>query len=79
MPTTTTIQARRRSAGGCTARGLFASCAIAVMWMLAAGRAEALDIYGVLPTSIGLPEANVVLRPIAGAAPYSGLDSFGDP
>ena len=46
------------------------------MWMLAAGRAQALDIDGVLPTSIGLPEANVVLRPIAGAGPYSGLDYF---
>jgi hypothetical protein len=78
MPTTT-IQVRRRSAGGCNARGLFASCAIAVMWMLVAGRAQALDIDGVLPTSIGLPEVNVVLRPITGAEPYSGLDSFGFP
>ncbi len=79
MPTTTMIPARRRSARGCTARGLFTSCAIAVIWMLAAGRAQALNVDGVLPTSIGLPEANVVLRPIAGAGPYSGLDSFGDP
>ena len=79
MPTTTTILARRRGAGGCTARGLFAVCAIAVMWLLVAGRAPALDIDGVLPTSIGLPEANVVLRPIAAAGPYSGLDSFGFP
>jgi hypothetical protein len=49
------------------------------MWLLAAGRVQALDIDGVLPTSIGLPEANVVLRPVAGAGPYSGLDSFGFP
>jgi len=79
MPDTTTIQARRRSAGGRTARSLFASGAIAVLCTLAAGRGEAWDIDGVLPTSIGLPEANVVLRPSAGAGPYSGLDSFGSP
>ena len=79
MPTKTTIQARRRGTGGCTARGIFTSCAIAVMWMLAAGRAQALDIDGVLPASIGLPEVNVVLRPIAAAGPYSGLGSFGFP
>jgi hypothetical protein len=47
--------------------------------MLAAGRAPALEIAGVLPNSIGLPEVNVVLRSTAGAAPYSGLDSFGFP
>jgi len=47
--------------------------------MLAAGRAQALDIAGVLPNSIGLPEVNIVLRSTAGAAPYSGLDSFGYP
>ncbi len=49
------------------------------MWMLAASRAQALDIAGVLPTSIGLPEANVVLRPSAGAPPYSGVDSVSFP
>jgi hypothetical protein len=73
------IPARRRSAVGCTARALFTSCAIALIWMLAADRAQALDVDGVLPTSIGLPEANVVLRPSAVAGPYSGLDSFGFP
>jgi len=44
---------------------------------LQVGAAQALDIPGVLPTSIGLPEVNVVPRPSAGAAPYSGVDSFG--
>jgi hypothetical protein len=73
------IPARRRSAVGCTARALFTSCAIALIWMLASDRAQALDVDGVLPTSIGLPEANVVLRPSAVAVPYSGLDSFGFP
>jgi len=47
--------------------------------MLAAGRVQAVEIAGVLPNSIGLPEVNIVLRPTAGAAPYSGLDSFGFP
>lgn len=42
-------------------------------------RTHALDIAGVLPTSIGLPEVNVVFRPLAGAGPYSGMDSFGFP
>jgi hypothetical protein len=46
------------------------------MWILAASPAPAHDIPGVLPTSIGLPEVNVVLRPTAGAAAYSGRDSF---
>jgi hypothetical protein len=73
------IRARPSSAGGRNVRALFASCATAVMWMIAAERAQALDIDGVLPTSIGLPEANVVLRPVAAAGPYSGLDSFGFP
>jgi hypothetical protein len=45
--------------------------------VLGVGRAQALDISGVLPTSIGLPEVNAVLRPIAGGGPYSGVDSFG--
>jgi hypothetical protein len=44
-----------------------------------AGRAQALDIPGVLPNSIGLPEVNVVLRPTAGLAPLSGVDSFAFP
>lgn len=47
--------------------------------LLLAGPAAALDLPGVLPNSIGLPEVNAVLRPTAGAAPYAGLDSFGDP
>ena len=80
---TTTIQTQRRSAalslGRRVVRHRLASCAIAVVGMLAAGRAQALDIAGVLPNSIGLPEVNVVLRSTAGAAPYSGLDSFGFP
>ena len=79
----TTIHARRASAGvralQRTRSALLASCVIAVLGVLVADRAEALDIAGVLPTSIGLPEVNVVLRPSAGAAPYAGVDSFGDP
>lgn len=59
--------------------GRFASCAIAALWVLAAGRAQALDIDGVLPTSIGLPEVNVVVRPTAGAGPFTDFDSFGFP
>ncbi len=53
--------------------------AIAALGLLASPRAEARDIAGVLPNSIGLPEANAVLRPTAGAAPYTGLDLLGDP
>ena len=48
-------------------------------WLLWAPAVTAVDIPGVLPNSIGLPEVNVVLRPTAGAAPYAGVDSFGDP
>ena len=51
----------------------------AAITALAAGAAAAHQIGGVLPTSIGLPEVNVVLRPAAGAPPYSGSDSFGSP
>ena len=80
---TTTLQTRRRSAGGGTGRRAvrhrFAWRAIAVVGMLASGRAQALDIAGVLPNSVGLPEVNVVLRSTAGAKPYSGLDSFDFP
>ncbi len=57
--------------------GSYAWCVIPLIWLLATGGAHALDIDGVLPTSIGLPEANVVLRPTAGAGPHTGLDSFG--
>lgn len=53
--------------------------AIAALGTLVPVRGAALDIPGVLPNSIGLPEVNVVLRPTAGAAPYSGLDFLGDP
>lgn len=53
--------------------------AIAALCTLVAGRGAALDVPGVLPNSIGLPEVNVVLRPTAGAAPYSGVDFLGDP
>jgi hypothetical protein len=60
-------------------RGLRVAGTIAAICTLAAGRAAAHDIAGVLPTSIGLPEANVVLRPTAGAPPYSGVDFLGDP
>ncbi len=58
--------------------GLVALGGVAIA-LLAASPSLALDVEGVLPTSIGLPEANVVVRPVAGAAPYAGLDSFGDP
>jgi hypothetical protein len=80
---TTTIQTRRRSAGGGigqrAARHRFALCTLAVIGLFAAGRAQGLEIAGVLPNSIGLPEVNIVLRSTAGEAPYSGLDSFAFP
>jgi hypothetical protein len=59
--------------------GLQVLGAIAAICTLAAGRTAAHDIPGVLPTSIGLPEVNVVLRPTAGAPPYSGVDPFAFP
>lgn len=68
MPVQATVQTR-----SCA---LAALGAIGAIWILAASPARAHDIPGVLPTSIGLPEVNVVLRPTVGAAPYSGLDSF---
>jgi hypothetical protein len=71
MPIQATVPPRCRSLG--------ALAAVGAVWILAAGPARAHDIQGVLPTSIGLPEVNVVLRPTAGAAAYSGLDSFGFP
>ena len=55
------------------------SIALGLVGTLTAGRALATDISGILPTSIGLPEVNIVLRPTAGAAAYSGVDSFGFP
>ena len=61
----------------CAFRGLRLAASSIVL--LVAVRGMALDIPGVLPNSIGLPEVNVVLRPTAGSAPYSGVDSFGDP
>jgi hypothetical protein len=79
MEPTTTIRLRCRCACARSARGVLVYCTLAMLWVLAAGHAQALDIDGVLPNSIGLPEANVVLRPTAGAAPYSGLDSFAFP
>ncbi len=69
MPAPATIQRRSLPVLG----------AIAAICTLMVGRGAAHDIPGVLPNSIGLPEVNVVLRPTAGAAPYSGVDSFGDP
>ena len=60
-------------------RARLAALVLAVVVSGAGGSARALDINGVLPTSIGLPEVNVVLRPSAGAAPYSGVDSFSFP
>jgi hypothetical protein len=68
MPAPATIQRR----------GLLVVATIAAICTLAAGRTAAHDISGVLPNSIGLPEVNVVLRPTAGAPPYSGLDFLGD-
>ncbi len=61
------------------ARALVVLGAIAAICTLTTGPAVAHDIPGVLPNSIGLPEVNVVLRPTADAAPYSGVDSFDDP
>lgn len=58
-------------------RGLLVLVAIAVIAALAPRQTAAYDIPGVLPTSIGLPEVNVVLRPTAGTPPYAGVDSFG--
>jgi hypothetical protein len=69
MPAPATIQRRALPVLG----------AIAAICTLMVGRGAAHDIAGVLPNSIGLPEVNVVLRPTAGAPPYSGVDSFGDP
>jgi hypothetical protein len=57
----------------------FTTLLLSLLAILVGGPTHALDIDGVLPNSIGLPEANVVLRPSAGAAPYSGLDSFAFP
>ena len=71
MPARATVQPR--------CRGLAALGAVAAIWLLASGPAQAHDIAGVLPTSVGLPEVNAVLRPTAGAAPYSGLDPFAFP
>lgn len=48
-------------------------CTLTVLCGLA-GPARAVDVAGVLPTSIGLPEVNAVLRPTAGAPPYTGFD-----
>ena len=50
-----------------------------VLGLTAPATAPALDVTGVLPFSIGLPEVNAVLRPAAGAAPYTGQDTVGDP
>jgi hypothetical protein len=71
MPAQATVRDRWRNLGILGAVG--------AMWILAAGPARAHDIAGVLPTSVGLPEVNVVLRPTAGAVPYSGFDSFAFP
>ena len=78
MPANSMIQNEqgRGRAAPRTGRRLLAGCTIGVMCFLSAGRVQALDIPGVLPTSIGLPEANVVLRPTASAGPYTGVDSF---
>ena len=51
----------------------------AIALLLGGAPAGALDIEGVLPTSIGLPEVNAVLRPSAGAPPYTGVDFIGSP
>jgi len=66
-------------AAGVQRRSLLALGAIAAVFALAPGRTAAHEIPGVLPTSIGLPEVNVVLRPVAGAPPYSGVDFVGFP
>lgn len=68
MPTRTGIDPRPRRLA-----------VLAALSLLAALPARATDIAGVLPTSIGLPEVNAVLRPTAGAPPLSGLDSFDFP
>ena len=60
-------------------RGLLLLGAVVAIGALAPERTAAYDLPGVLPTSVGLPEVNVVLRPTAGAPPYAGLDSFGFP
>jgi hypothetical protein len=67
-----------RSLRGRAARPLLA-CTLAVLSALASGPARAVDIADVLPNSIGLPEVNAVLRPTAGAPPYSGFDFILDP
>ena len=47
---------------------------IAALCVLIAESALGYDISGVKPTAFGLPELNAVVRPTAGAAPYSGTD-----
>lgn len=76
---TSEFEARAHRPARPWALGLLAFCLTACAFLLGASRADARDIVGVLPASIGLPEINIVLRPSAGAAPYSGLDSFGSP
>lgn len=50
---------------------------LAVMAIMPLQSATAIDIDGVLPTSIGLPEINLLIRPSDGAAPFMGEDFVG--
>ena len=63
------IHSRHRGAGARDARRnrrlRTASCAIGILCILGVGRAQAIVVRGVLPTSIGLPEVNVVSAPDA--------------
>lgn len=54
-------------------------CVLTLMCSVASSRSAAVDISGVLPNSVGLPEVNAVLRPIAGAPPYTGFDFTAGP
>lgn len=81
MPVMAAVHTRPRGEGARGARWrrlcLPALVLVGAIDVVGAGRVQAVDISGVLPTSIGLPEVNAVLRPTAGAGPHTGVDSFG--
>ncbi|MGR8947112.1 MAG: hypothetical protein ACU84Q_03635 [Gammaproteobacteria bacterium] len=56
-----------------------AVCLSALIYSFIANEVGAYDIQGVLPNALGLPELNTVIRPNAGAPPYTGLDDIEDP
>lgn len=50
-----------------------------LLWAVSIGSLPAYDVIGIQPNAFGLPEINLVLRSIADAAPYTGLDDAEDP